>query len=180
MAYLWVEKPRRARWLTVQLTGDTWVLSTAEPKAFHELSCGGFILRPTLLIRRGRVKDAQWVLLAGEEANVRVNGSPLASAVHVLQDRDEIRLGDAETGSWQRCFFSTAGAVRVEPFPAGGDPPCCPSCRQPIAGGQPAVRCPACGLWHHEMGNGQRCWTVTGCCARCRCPAPLDDSVCDR
>ena len=174
MAFLWVEKVNRSKWLTVELTGDTWVLSTGEPTVLCECNCGGSIFRPTLLIRRSRAASALWILLAGEEANVRGNGLPMASAVHELRDRDEIRLGDAETGAWQRCFFSTAGAVRVEPFPAGGDPLHCPHCRQPIAGGQPAVRCPACGRWHHELGNGQRCWSLAGRCARCRCPAPLD------
>jgi hypothetical protein len=99
MAFLWVEKVKRSKWLTVELTGDTWVLSTGEPTALCECNCSGSIFRPTLLIRRSRAAGAPWVVLAGEEANVRINGWPMASTVHELRDRDEIRLNDAETGA---------------------------------------------------------------------------------
>jgi hypothetical protein len=122
MAYLWVERGKGARWLTVELTGDAWVLSTDAPTPLTAYRGNGSISRPTLLVRRGSAADAQWILLAGHEANVRVNGSPMAEASRVLRDHDEILLGDAETGSWRRCFFSTSGAVTVEPFPATGDP----------------------------------------------------------
>jgi len=74
MAYLWVDKGKSARWLTVELIGDTWVLSTPVPTALGECSCDGSVSGPTLLVRRGGPSDAQWVLLAGHEANVRVNG----------------------------------------------------------------------------------------------------------
>lgn len=157
MAYLWVERGERTRRLAVELTGDVWVLSTGVPTPLGEWNCDGSIARPTLLVHRGNAADAQWVLLAGHEANVRVNGSPMGVASHVLRDHDEILLGDAEIGSWRRCFFSLAGMVTVEPFPAGGDLMCCPRCKQPILDGQSAVRCPACGLWRHEMSNGQSC-----------------------
>ena len=33
MAYLWIEKGKTTQWLTVELTGDVWVLSTGEPMA---------------------------------------------------------------------------------------------------------------------------------------------------
>jgi len=177
MAYLWIEKGKTTQWLTVELTGDVWVLSTGEPMALDKWHCGGSVSRPTLLVRRGDPTDAQWVLLAGHEANVRVNGLPMGLASRVLQDHDEILLGDAETDSWRRCFFSRAGAVSVEPFPVNDNPMCCPHCKHPILGGQPAVRCPACGQWHHEMSDGQCCWSLPGCCGGCHCRAPLDNST---
>ena len=146
MAYLWIEKGKHAPWLKVELTGEVWGLSTKEPLALDTYHCDRSVSRPTLLVRRGSPTNTQWVLLAGYEANVRVNGSPMALPSRILQDRDEILLGDAETGSWRRCFFSISGTMTVEPFPTNGDPVCCPRCKRPILAGQSAVRCPTCGV----------------------------------
>jgi len=124
MANLWLENGEPARWLRVELTGDAWVLSTDVPTPLGTGRGNGSVSRPTLLVRRGSTADAQWVLLAGREANIRVNGSPMVAASRVLRDHDEILLGDAEAGSWRRCFFSMSGAATLEPFPANGDPVC--------------------------------------------------------
>jgi hypothetical protein len=177
MAYLWIENAEDGRWLPVELIGETWVFSTTVPRALGESGDGDSVSRPTLLVRRGSPTNGQWVLLAGHDANVRVNGSPMASVNRVLQDHDEILLGDAETDFWQRWFFSMAGNATVEPFPDSRAPACCAKCKRPILVGELAVRCPACGHWHHETGNGQCCWSLPGCCTRCRCRAPLDSSV---
>jgi hypothetical protein len=105
MAYLWVEREKPAQWLTVELICDAWVLSTTLPTALKECDCHGSVSRPTLLVRRGSPADSQWILLAGHEANVRVNGLPLGFASRILQDHDEILVGDAETDTWQRYIF---------------------------------------------------------------------------
>ncbi len=174
MAYLWFEDLALNRWFTVPLTGDAWILSTSAPKVLQDGHPTGSGPRPTMMVRRQRAADSQWILLAGREAHLRVNGAPMAFVTHILQDYDEILIGDSNEGSWQRCFFSAARAVSVTPFPADADPVACSHCEQPILAGQSTVQCPACGLWHHQLGNGQSCWTLAQGCAACGCRAPVE------
>ena len=96
MAYLWIEKGKHAPWLKVELTGEVWGLSTKEPLALDTYHCDRSVSRPTLLVRRGSPTNTQWVLLAGYEANVRVNGSPMALPSRILQNHDEILLSLAD------------------------------------------------------------------------------------
>ena len=46
----------------------------------------------------------------------------------------------------------------VEPLPAVSHDVHCPRCRQPIATGTPAVRCPGSEVWHHGV-NEPSCWS---------------------
>jgi len=113
MAQLWIDR-EDAGWSRVALTGDAWVLTTVTPKALANWKCDSSTVRPTLLVRRARASGSQWVLLAGAEANVRVNGAPMGLASHILQDWDEILVGDAETGSWRRYCFLTTDAQTLQ------------------------------------------------------------------
>jgi hypothetical protein len=113
------------------------------------------------------------VLLAAEGAPVRVNGLPLLVGVRVLQDRDEIRVGRADS-----LFFSTESAARVESFSGTGASVMCPRCKQAIAEASEVVRCPGCGVVHHQAKD-LPCWSgyeaePFATCAMCDQPAALD------
>jgi hypothetical protein len=102
-----------------------------------------------------------WVLLCRPGIAARVNGEPVPG-VRVLAHRDEISVPESGVA-----YFSTDRAARIEPF-RGGDPGAeplnCPRCRQPIEAAQPSVRCPGCGVVHHETDESP-CWTYGPACA---------------
>ena len=115
-------------------------------------------------------KDAgeeTWVLLHSPANALRVNGTALASGIRVLSHRDELRLA----GVAGRAFFSLEGLARAAPFD-GVEGSRCPRCQQGIEPGTPAVRCPQCGVWHHESGE-LGCWSYSPACSLCDQPTPL-------
>ena len=105
-----------------------------------------------VVVRRHRSAGDTWVLVAPSGTAVRINGWPLHLGLRVLRDRDELRIGDAEP-----CFFSTERLAHVETMAETASAACCPRCRQPIAGGSPVVRCPRCGVFHHQTDE-LPCW----------------------
>jgi len=93
-----------------------------------------------------------WALLASRSSEVAVNGSPVLLGICVLKHRDRIV---ADCGGQLRTFyFSSEKPAAIEPFP-GPEPVVCPRCKSPISPGEPAVCCPACGFWHHEIRDGE-------------------------
>jgi hypothetical protein len=122
---------------------------------------------PPVLLRRLAPPLAAWALVCGERSGVRVNGSPVPVGLAVLADRDEIRL-PGFTG-----WFSTELQARIEPFPEAARRGFCPRCKRAIDAGAPAVRCPACGLWHHASDDFP-CWTYAPSCGGCPHPTALD------
>lgn len=110
-----------------------------------------------------------WALLCPPGLRVRVNGDPVRTGIRVLQDRDEVLLDGTE-----RLFFSTERAARPEPFPGSERRVVCPRCKQPIAKGDMAVRCPNCGVWSHQSET-YPCWSYTDACAVCGHPTAMDD-----
>jgi hypothetical protein len=116
-------------------------------------------------VRLRAVATDAWVLLARPGAAVRINGRRVG--VRVLRERDEIVVGAA------RAFFSTERLAQVEAFPGGSAAIFCPRCKQEIAHGSLAVRCPGCGSWYHqreELG----CWLYSQRCQHCAQATPLD------
>lgn len=116
----------------------------------------------------------RWALFAAPAARARVNGVPLSIGMHVLTDKDEIQLGNSGP-----LLFSTERLARTEPFPGTDKPVFCPRCKAEILPGQPSVRCPACGVWHHEDPVAKRpCWTYHKAltCALCDHPNTLEES----
>lgn len=146
MAHLRIESKKPAQSVTVELTHDTWVLSSPVPTTLDQWSSGDCNLRPTLLVCRGSAADTQWVLLAGREANVRVNGSPMGLASCVLQDHDEILLGDAESDSWRRCYFMTTGTAPVDKQEASKNLSCRPGSRPRNGSPDPGPRARPTGV----------------------------------
>ena len=106
-----------------------------------------------------------WVLV-GPPA-VRVNGSRLDTGIRVLCDRDELRADGGRT------FFSSESLAMVVPFPGGAKTIFCPRCKLEIVPGSPAVRCPQCGVFHHQSDEFP-CWTYAARCAMCDQPTALD------
>ncbi len=118
-----------------------------------------------LVLTSADAQDA-WTLLTASR-DLRLNGAPVRAGIAVLEDRDEIRL--PSLAAW----FSTETPARVEPFPDSIARGVCPRCKQTIAAGSPAVRCPGCHLWHHQSEE-LPCWTYAPTCAGCAHETALD------
>ena len=112
--------------------------------------------------------ETLWVLLVAEAAPVRVNGSAVVGGIRALDDRDEIR-----GPSVAQCFLSTEQLASVVLSPGGERPMFCPRCKLPIEAATPAVRCPVCGIWHHQ-DDMHPCWSYSEECAVCRHDTDLD------
>lgn len=166
MAHLWVRDVSK-QWAVTPLEGDAFTL-TANP--LHP----GWVRRnrdesdnPAIILRRQGPDAEIWVLITAIKASVRVNGMPLLTGIHVLRDRDELRVGGVG-----RVFFSAERLACVEPFP-GAAAVFCPRCKQELTKGCPAVRCPQCRVWHHQS-EGLPCWTYSERCPLCDQPTELE------
>ena len=174
MAHVWVQDAEG--WGVVPLTGGDAVALTDDDAA--PVRRTGAPAPGEAVITGRKVPDHdRWVLLAPTDARVRVNGRRLALGMHVLRDKDEIRVGSGGAR-----FFSTEGLARVERFQAGASPTICPRCRQEIADGCRVVRCPGCGVVHHQIEGELPCWTgydddAFETCAMCDHPVSLDDEA---
>lgn len=115
-----------------------------------------------------RLGRDDWVLIDPGEDRVRIDGLPLPGGIRVLSDREEILL-DGGT----RLFYSTDSIPRIEPFPEGEKVLTCPRCTNRIEAGAAAVRCPACGVWHHQTEEFP-CWLYAPNCAACSGATALD------
>jgi hypothetical protein len=122
-----------------------------------------------LLLRSRTGHGEAWLAMSVTPAGVSLNGVPLHAGIRVLADRDEIRVA-----GYGRVFFSTELLACVTPFPGADKPTFCPRCKQEIAPGSPAVRCPSspCQRWYHQSDE-YGCWTYTDKCL-CGHPTPLD------
>jgi hypothetical protein len=100
--------------------------------------------------------------MARPSSGTAINGLPLIGGLRTLSDQDEISCPAAGA-----LFYSTERLARVEPLPALGYEVSCPRCRQPIASGSAAVRCPGCEVWHHGSEE-LPCWTYAPTCALCQ------------
>ena len=151
MAYVWSDG-----------IDGVWELKTLDAR--------GHDLPPARIIRQASQSDDGFVVL-GSDA-VRVNGMPLDLGIHVLRDRDELRVGNT------RAFFSAESLAVVEPFPGSERPTLCPRCKLEIEAGKAAVRCPKCRVWHHQCpGEPDKlgCWLYSEkCAADCGQPTALD------
>ena len=111
-----------------------------------------------------------WAAIVPDGFAFMHNGQPVRAGLRVLAHGDALA---AESGA--PVFFSTEEAPRIETF-AGDESPCCPRCKSAVAGGQSVVRCPACGVLHHEHED-RRCWTYADACSLCPQPTALDAAL---
>jgi hypothetical protein len=169
MAHLWTIG-QAGDWGVFRLDAEAFELGAgAQPVRIDELSDADAAGAAAVLLRR--IDDAsgpRWALLARPEAHALVNGAPAHLGVVMLSDRDEIRAGSASP-----LFFSTEAPATVSSFPESGPRGFCPRCKQALQAGAPAVRCPDCGLWHHESED-LNCWTYAPQCAGCPHDTALD------
>jgi hypothetical protein len=167
MAHLWVQDDSNA-WAVFSLASPFLSLPGALPGT-GPAALAGRASSEAILLRSAGVGSTRWVLLAASRG-VLVNGLPLLTGIRVLIDRDEIRLGRG--GS---VYFSSEALATVEGFPGYGQPVLCPRCKQEIAPGSKAVKCPQCGVWHHQTDD-LPCWTYAPHCALCDQPTDLGGS----
>ena len=147
MAHLWVFGPAQG-WTPQSLAGDA-----AEAVA-------------GVLLRRLVDPPNTWALIT-RQPNARLNGLPVPLGLAVLEDKDEIRVPGLTA------WFSTEAQALVEQYPELAVRGCCPRCKQGIDVATPAVRCPACNLWHHASDD-LPCWTYAPTCAACAQETALD------
>lgn len=112
----------------------------------------------------------RWAALVAGDVALRHNGVPVAARLRVLEHRDALALDGLEGDG--ALFFTTEELAHVEPF-AGAEPVSCPRCHRHVHPGHAAVRCPSCGVVHHESAD-RNCWTYAEVCALCSQPTALD------
>ena len=125
-------------------------------------------------LRFGAGAEQAGALLLPRGLVARVNGRPVLGGLRVLEHRDEVVLGKS------RLFYSaesTPLVVMFQPFD-GARLPTCPLCRGPIRAGDPAVQCPGCGRWLHQIDAAdgkpaKNCWTYAPTCRFCNHPTAL-------
>lgn len=160
MAHLFV-RDASAQWAVLPLDGRAYDLGADPPRAADSSLEDEESASAVVLLGAGRAEPAARVLLAGPHAEVWVNGMPLLAGIHVLADRDEIRVGGTGT-----VFFSTESLPVIEKFPGGDRRIVCPRCKLEIEAGTDAVRCPGCSVWHHQLAD-RACFTYDEKCAAC-------------
>ncbi|MFY9556904.1 MAG: RING finger protein [Blastocatellia bacterium] len=163
MAHLWV-RDEAEQWAVLPLEHEAFTLAASPPKPIPPLSRESDApsrLRSVVLVRAPAANgNTEWVLIAGSNSLASVNGIPLVTGIRVVEDRDQIRVPDGCT-----VYFSTETLARVEGF-SGPASMFCPRCKQEIEGGSDAVKCPSCGVWHHQSPE-LNCWTYSDVCALC-------------
>jgi len=180
MAHIWT-RVDKGEWHPVALVDDEYVLAQelrrADSKPFDREPTAPQTNPDTVLLRRtASVGEDRWALLPGPLARPLVNGLPVPLGLVVLADRDEIRwraATDSAIAPAGLFFFSTERLARVGPYPPDPRRGSCPRCKQALTPGDPAVRCPGCGLWHHAT-EALPCWTYGEQCAACPQPTSLD------
>ncbi len=170
MAHLWVAVSNNDDWAIVNLDGNSnAVVLSRDAGNPIRVRRGPTDNGAALILGAGRQGEQEvWVLLLREGTDLRVNGMPVLGGLRVLRDRDEIAVGGS------RLYFSTERLARVDPFPGIEERVvACPRCKQPIQPHTPSVRCPGCGLWHHQTED-LPCWTYSAVCSMCNQKTDLD------
>ena len=118
----------------------------------------------------GGERSSLGVLLANDEAGLRVNGIP-ALAVTLLLDRDELSTPDGR-------LFLYAAYSGASPSGVASETPAinCTRCHHAIAAGERWVGCPACSARYHADAlvqpdgsrKGANCKDYDGRCAGCQ------------
>ena len=162
MPQMWMQSDD-GTWETRSLDGDLPLGAVAGERV--HAGAPGERSEGAWLVCQHPAHGAQWVLLAAPQARVLLNGSLLPLGISVLRDRDELALDVGQDGWLRPWFFATERLARVEPLPEGVAPNC-PRCHDLLGPAQPAVCCPACGVWHHQLAD-RPCWTYGETCAAC-------------
>jgi hypothetical protein len=168
MAHLWIADPAGGGWCVLPLEPVPHSLVTSPPRPAGDSPAADADPRDVRLVPAGGPEGTAWTLIAGSARSVGVCGRPLPLGIRVLSDRDEIRIEGVGT-----MFFATETLARVEPFPHADREFFCARCKIRLEPLVPSVRCPACGVWHHQA-EPRACWTYAPACAMCAQPTDLD------
>ena len=147
MAHIWVYSEPEKLWAVMPMVEGSMLEFTGEDKRPLRQSAGGTSSRfPILMSASGLPgEETSWTLLAQPDANLWVNGLPLISGIRLLRNQDEICILGC-----RRFYFSTDSLPQVMAFPGFDRSILCPRCKQEVKKGEPSVRCPSCGVWHHQ------------------------------
>ena len=178
VAHLWF-RDASAAWFILPLEADAYALDAMPPRPVtppvpaRRDSVAATPARAgsparALLLRAGGEETEAWFAIGGGDGEIVVNGLPLSLGVRALSDRDEVRAAGGDS-----LFFSTETLAHPVPYPGGLPKASCPRCLQELEAGVAAVRCPGCGVWHHEC-NELPCWTHGPRCQLCPQPSALD------
>ena len=167
MAHLWITTEEQ-QWAVLPLEDEAFTLTTKPPQPVRHPLAEGEALTNVLLVRTRGAEGLTWVLIAGAASGVSVNGLHLATGIRVVSDRDEIHLPGAS-----KVYFSTESLARVEEFSGSDQILFCPRCKQEIETGAMAVKCPGCGVCHHQTEE-LNCWSYSEVCALCAHPTDLN------
>ena len=168
MAHVW-ESPDGEQWIRHEITGATCLGNGCAEFEDYDVST---LRRSKVLLfpsRSGGRRD-HWMLLSDCSITLWVNDRPLENGIRSLSDRDAIRLPGNRL-----LYFSTEVLARIEPFP-DLDGVFCARCKLAIAPGTPAVCCPGCKVWTHEVADERLCWSFAATCALCDQPTEIDDA----
>lgn len=168
MAHLWIES-LVDEWLVFPLSSprvDLGCLPLSTSR--RPIGAEGKEVTGAVLLQSDALGPSSWFLIVPPAQSLTINGLPLVGGLQLMDDRDEIRLPDGSS-----LFFSTEELPRVCPMPATDKPMNCARCRQRIEPESPAIRCPQCGIWHHQQEDLE-CWTYSSTCALCPQPTPFD------
>ncbi len=168
MAHLWLLDERR-QWVVQTLAGDGSSLRSLLSGLVEGCPAADVAPADVFLMQAGDEEGtAEWAIIAAQECGLTVNGIPLLLGIRVLANRDEIRWS---TDGF--AFYSTEEPAAVASLPQADQKIFCPRCKQEIAPETPAVRCPRCGIWHHQSEQ-LPCYTYADRCATCTRRTSLD------
>jgi len=169
VAHLFVRTPEH-KWAAQALAADGLDLRLLLAPDRADTPAGATRPGRTARIVAHRNGDAlRWLILAGPDAHLHVNGVPLgAIGMRALSDRDEISLPGV--GS---VFYSAEVLAEVVAFPGADHVVLCGRCRQEIKAGSPVVKCPGCGTWYDETKE-LNCFSYQTHCAFCPQTTALD------
>lgn len=167
MAHLWIAD-RDSGWCVLPLDETEYSLAQYPPRPIGTQHVIGERADDVLLLPSRDSVQTTWAVVVGSRRSVQVGGRPLALGLCVLSDRDEVRIEGVGT-----IFFSTETLAHIEPFPSADHECCCPRCTLEIKAETQAVRCPNCGVWHHQSGE-RDCWSYAPSCAMCTHGTALD------
>jgi len=157
MAHLWIRE-ESTHWRVFPLNPAATIAVSVMPPREVEAPAEGVVL-----LRAGVAAPGAWVMIADRSHEIRINGLFLPTGIRRLFDRDEIRVDRMAP-----MFFSTEELAAITEFPGAERKIFCPRCKQEIARGDAAVKCPSvhCGVWYHQSPE-LSCWTYSDKCALC-------------
>jgi hypothetical protein len=110
---------------------------------------------------------ASYALIVSEKTKFRINGTPLATGLRLLEDRDLLETQAGICG-----FYSAEKRQIVLRFQ--DETGQCPRCRLKIEKGCNFVACPGCDAVYHQH-EGRQCWTHGAHCVHCNTPVDLSN-----